>query len=186
MNFSHDVFFNTRSVRKYTDQDIPIETVDEIIKMAGQAPSGLNKQPWLYTIVKNIELKEKIKKECEKIEIDYYKRIKPKLKEAFLNMNLNIKKKFLTEAPYLVCVFAKKDTPYFVESTWLSIAWFILAANSFGLSTLTYTPERMGFLNSLLDISSEYLPQVILPLGFGEKKGGKQRKATEDIIRYYE
>ncbi len=186
MNFSKETFFNTRSVRKYSDKDIPIETVKEIIKMAGQAPSGLNKQPWLYAIVKNKDLKEKIRKECERIETDYYKRINPKLKKSFFNLDITIKKEFLTKAPYLICVFAKKKEPYFIKSTWLSIAWFILAAKGFGLSILTYTPEKMGFLNSLLNISNEYLPQVILPLGVGEKKGEKRRKAMEDIIRYYE
>lgn len=186
MNFDNDVFFNARSLRRYSDETVSIETVKEIIELAGQAPSGLNKQPWLYVIVKNNKLKEKIRQECEIIETEYYKKINSKLKEAFLNLKINIKKEFLTKAPYLICVFAKKDDPYFIESAWLSIGWFIIAANVYDLSTLTYTPEKMEFLNKLLKISNEYIPQVILPLGAGEKKGEKKRKKLEDIIKYYE
>ena len=48
-----------RSVRKYTDQKIPKEDLQELIKFAQYAPSAHNTRPWEFII---IEDKEKLSK----------------------------------------------------------------------------------------------------------------------------
>ena len=151
------LFFRTRSVRKYISADIPDSDIESIIEEAGQAPSGLNKQPWLYAVVKNEKIKESIRAECEKIENNFYKKI-GKQKEEFFSMNISVKKPFLTESSALIIVFGDTEAPYYRESVWLSVGWFMLAAAQRGFSTLTYTPEEMGFLNEILNIPKQYHP----------------------------
>ena len=46
-----------RSVRDFSDKDISIEVIKNIVKTAGTAPSGANKQPWTFCIVKDPEIK---------------------------------------------------------------------------------------------------------------------------------
>jgi nitroreductase len=41
------------SVRKFKDQEVPIEDIKEIIKAATYAPSGKNLQNWHFVVVKN-------------------------------------------------------------------------------------------------------------------------------------
>lgn len=41
-----------RSVRKFKDTPIPEEKLDAILRAATQAPSGKNRQPWHFTVVK--------------------------------------------------------------------------------------------------------------------------------------
>ena len=154
--------------------------------MAGQAPSGLNRQPWLYVVVLNKDLKKEIRNECERVESEYYQNLKRERDREFKEIGITIKKSFLTDAPALVCLFGKKSEPYFRESVWLSVGWFIIAAGTKSLSTLTYTPHKMDFLNRILNINREYQPEVILPLGYGTKKGLKKRKSPKEIMRFYE
>ncbi len=180
-----DICHEVRSVRKFEDRPVAPEIVNEIITLAGEAPSGLNKQSWLYCIVSDHDLKNEIRTACEKVETEFYNKINQKRKEAFQKMDITIKKPFLTEAPYLIIVFGDSTAPYYVESVWLSVGWFMLAAKDKGLSTLTYTPENMECLNKLLNVDDNFIPQVILPLGYGEKKGKKVRKPLDEISKRY-
>lgn len=41
---------NRRSIRKYTDQPVPKETMERIIQAGIQAPSAKNRQPWKFVV----------------------------------------------------------------------------------------------------------------------------------------
>lgn len=47
-----DAIAQRRSIRKYTDKPVPDESIHEILKAATQAPSGKNRQPWRFVIVR--------------------------------------------------------------------------------------------------------------------------------------
>ena len=182
-----DIFSNSRSERRFDpEKGIPLSKVEKVVTEAGKAPSGLNKQPWLYCAVSNKDIRTRITLECESIETEFYNKINTKAKEEFNSMGCRITKSFLSDAPFLICVFSHNSAPYHIKSTWLSISWFILAAKAEGLATLTYTPDRLGFLNEILDISPDYEPQVILPLGYGLTSGKKSRKPVEEIMKIYD
>ena len=59
MNPVLDAIYSRRSIREYTDEDIPIELLREIIKAGMWAPSGLNNQPWRFAIVTGRDLKKR-------------------------------------------------------------------------------------------------------------------------------
>jgi len=95
-------------------------------------------------------------------------------------------KRFLTEAPFLIVVAALTTMPYWLESTWISIAYVILTAEEKGLSSLTYTPGETGFLNSLIDIPKDHSVVTILPLGFSNEKElskPKRRDITQIVFK---
>jgi nitroreductase len=46
---------NRRSIRKFSDKDLPNEVITKIIKAGLKAPSQKNKQPWKFIITKGIE-----------------------------------------------------------------------------------------------------------------------------------
>lgn len=48
------------SIRKYTDDPIPTEDIQEILRVAGLAPSPWNLQPWRIKVVVSPEMKEKL------------------------------------------------------------------------------------------------------------------------------
>ena len=61
-----------RSVRKFAKTQFPVEIIENIISMAASAPSGANKEPWFFSIIKNADVKKKIRKAAEKEEKKFY------------------------------------------------------------------------------------------------------------------
>jgi len=55
-----EAMYNRRSIREYTDEEIPIEQLREIVKAGIWAPSGLNNQPWRFVIVQSLEIREEL------------------------------------------------------------------------------------------------------------------------------
>lgn len=53
MKSFHDLIFSRRSIRKYTDNEIPAEFLKEIIEAALVAPSSKSKTPWQFVLVEN-------------------------------------------------------------------------------------------------------------------------------------
>lgn len=49
-----------RSIRKFKAEDIPEETIFEILEAGIWAPSGLNNQPWRFIILKDRDFRQKI------------------------------------------------------------------------------------------------------------------------------
>jgi nitroreductase len=49
-----------RSIRKFTDEPVSDEIIDNIIEAGTWAPSGLNNQPWKFAVIRDEELKTKI------------------------------------------------------------------------------------------------------------------------------
>ena len=43
-----------RSVRDFSKKDVSQEIIENIISIAASAPSGANKEPWFFSIVKDI------------------------------------------------------------------------------------------------------------------------------------
>ena len=48
-----DAIRTRRSIRKFTDEAVPAEMVDTILKAAMLAPSAGNQQPWHFIVVTN-------------------------------------------------------------------------------------------------------------------------------------
>ncbi|MDX1590833.1 MAG: nitroreductase family protein, partial [Balneolaceae bacterium] len=61
-----------RTVREFSDRDIPEEVINDCIKAAGTAPNGANLQPWHFSVVRSPELKRKIRIAAEKEEKEFY------------------------------------------------------------------------------------------------------------------
>lgn len=53
-----DILKKRKSIRKYTDEEIPSETIDKILEAAKLAPSGRNKKPVKLIVVRDKETLE--------------------------------------------------------------------------------------------------------------------------------
>ena len=70
----HDAMRRRRSVREFSDRDVPQEIIEWLVRCAHTAPSGANKQPWRFVCVKNPEVKQKIRTAAEVEERECYSR----------------------------------------------------------------------------------------------------------------
>lgn len=66
------------TVRNFSDRSVPREIIENCIKVAGSAPNGANRQPWHFVLIKNREIKHKIRIAAEKEEREFYAHRAPK------------------------------------------------------------------------------------------------------------
>ena len=55
-----DAMYTMRAIREFRDEAIPDAVLRQVLAAAGQAPSGGNRQPWKFVVVRSIEGKEKV------------------------------------------------------------------------------------------------------------------------------
>ena len=181
MDYNSNQFFqkvsSRRSVRDFSSDDFPIDIIKNCIKSASTAPSGANKQPWHFVIVKDPIIKRKIRKAAETEEKEFYGGRAPKEWLDDLNQfGTDWNKPFLEEAPYLIVVFSKKfdinddgtntKNYYVSESVGIASGLLLIALHNAGLVTLTHTPSPMAFLSDILNRPPSDKPYLIIPVGF--------------------
>ncbi|MDG1477107.1 MAG: nitroreductase family protein [Vicingaceae bacterium] len=168
-----------RSVREYSDRDIDIEVIENIIKTAGTAPSGAHKQPWTFCLVSNPELKSKIREAAEVEEKKSYgSRMSERWKEDLAPLGTTWEKPFIEIAPYIIVVFKrvhetvdgeKRNNYYVNESIGIACGMLISAIHNAGLVTLTHTPSPMNFLGKILNRPENERAYLLLPVGHPAK-----------------
>lgn len=195
MILSSDDFYkkmlSRRTVREISSQDIPVEIIENIIKTAGSAPSGANKQPWFFAVIQSPEMKTKIREICEHHEkINYETKYSEEMKQDLAFIQTDHVKEFLTEAPYLIIAFKVryeeneegKSTHYYIsESAGIALGMLFTAIHNAGLVTIPYTPMPRAFLREMLDLPHSYSPMVILPVGLPKENASVPMKSTKTL-----
>ncbi len=154
-----------RSVRSFSGERVPLNGVLYALKVALEAPSGANQQPWEFVIVNDPEIKEKIRVACERAEKKFHNGVRGELASWLKSRRIGWEKPFLTEAPYLIAVFATLGKPYSIQSTWISIGYLLLALEEVGLASLTYTPPNPREIGRILGAPRDAVLQTIIPVG---------------------
>ena len=100
-----------RSIREFDKTPIEDEIIKNAILSAGSAPNGANLQPWHFVIIKDKNIKKKIRMAAEKEEGKFYKYKAPLTwLDALKPLGTDENKKFLENAPVLIAIFEKKFT----------------------------------------------------------------------------
>ena len=172
-----------RTTRVFAKTPVTLEDVLYCVKVAVQAPSGANRQPWRFVLVDDPKTKERIRVACEEQEKRHHANVEANLKQWFNSKNITSQKPFLTEAPTLLAVFSNQKMPYATESTWLAIGYIILALEERSLSTLTYTPSYPENVRSMFNAPEEYKLEAILPIGYSaDSKPKEPRRPLESSV----
>jgi len=159
-----------RSTRKYKTRAVPKASLKRILQAAYFAPSGADRSGYELVVVSDPQLKRQIRAQCEVADAEWHRNAAPWLKAWLKKKGITPEKPFLEDAPHLVCVFGDNKAPYWLGSTWLAVAYMLLAAEREGLATLTYTPGKSKFLQKLLNLKSNFVPVTILPLGYAAER----------------
>ena len=158
-----EVVKKRRSIRKYKPDPVPNEIINQILEAARLAPSGSNRQPWHFIIVKDSETKKKL--------------------------GLPI---WAAEAPVIIvgCVDPTEGRWYVIDGS-IAFEHIILAATNFGLGTcwigrllknLGETDER---IKRVLGIPKHMRVLAVTPLGFpAEEPKPKTTKTFQEIVHY--
>ena len=166
---------NRRSIREYSKRMVSQRIIENIIEVAANAPSGANKEPWFFSIIKDSKIKKKIRIAAEKEEKSFYTHRAPQSWLDDLNkFGTDWSKEFLEVAPYLIVVFkqiydlenGKKYKNYYVnESVGIACGFLLAAIHKAGLVALTHTPSPMGFLESICNRPQNERAFLLIPVG---------------------
>ncbi|RJP74128.1 MAG: nitroreductase family protein [Ignavibacteriales bacterium] len=187
-----DLMKKRRTVRAFSKIKISRQVIENCIAIAATAPSGANMQPWTFVLVEDPKTKKRIRKEAETVEkLFYEERISEEWRLKLKPLGTNPKKEFLTQAPFLICIFAqtfginkrgKKIKHYYVnESVGIATGFLISSLHQLGISSLTYTPAPMSFLNELLDRPGNERPFMILAVGYPHQNFKPPRLKKKDL-----
>ena len=170
-----------RTVRDFSPEPIPMEAVDAAIEAAASAPSGANRQPWKFVVVRDLETRRRIREAAEAEEREFYeRRATAEWLADLAPLGTDWRKPFLETAPCLIVVFRIDYEPvrladgterhhknYYVQESVGIAAGFLLAAlHHAGLATLTHTPSPMGFLAEILGRPRHERPFLLVPVGY--------------------
>jgi iodotyrosine deiodinase len=204
MNVRSEEFFHwsdkRRTVRDFSDKELPYSVIENIIKAASTAPSGAHKQPWTFCVVTDPVIKKEIRAAAEKEEKESYdNRMSEEWLEDLKHLQTDWQKPFLETAPYLIIVFKKaydlqpdgtKRTNYYVnESVGLACGFLLAAIHHAGLVALTHTPSPMNFLMSILKRPENERPFLVIPVGYPHPETfvpKLERKSLNNVMVKYD
>ena len=98
-----------RTVRDFSDKEVPKKIIENCINSAGTAPSGANLQPWTFVAVNDSKIKKIIRVKAEEEEREFYNHRAPEdWLEALEPFDTDANKPFLETAPWLIPIFVQK------------------------------------------------------------------------------
>jgi len=194
----YDDLNKRRSVREFSDGEVDIDVIKNIVLAAGTAPSGAHKQPWSFCVVQNNDIKSKIREAAEKEEYEnYHGRMSEEWLADLEKFKTDHIKPFLEIAPYLIIVFkqaynedgSQRGRNYYVnESVGIAVGMLLAAINNAGLVALTHTPSPMNFLAEILERPKNERAYLLIPVGYpaeGCEVPDLERKTLEEICKIY-
>ena len=189
------------SVRDFSSEPISEKIIQNIIASAGRAPSGANQQPWHFVAIKDLSMKKMVREAAEQEERSFYSGgASDEWIAALEPIGTGVSKPHLTEAPWLIVVFAerygknsdgsRRKNYYVNESVGIATGFLISALHNAGLVCLTHTPNPMKFLNSMCKRPANEKPIMILPVGYASEaatipEAYTNKKPLRDIMSIF-
>lgn len=154
-----------RSIRKYTDQAIPENLINDLLKAAMSAPSATNKQPWNFIVINDREILDQV----------------PSF-HPYADML------YLAPLAIAVCGDTLLQSAFWVEDCSAASENILLAAHAGGLGavwTAVYPREdRIEGLRKLLALPENIVPLSLIALGYPAEKKSPSNRFNPSRIHY--
>ena len=183
---------NRRSIRKYREEPVPREVLEQLLEAACWAPSADNQQPWYFVALTRKEEIDLLRETMERVAEE----IRPHLEELFPRHPrvVNETTAFLRRlggAPVYVLVFLQKDygrvRDSMLESTAAAIQNLLLAAHEQGLGTCWVNAVTgLGYGAALQELFAPDKGEFVslVTLGYSDQKArAPGRKPDRWVIR---
>ncbi|MBI4299737.1 MAG: nitroreductase family protein [Chloroflexi bacterium] len=190
-----------RAIRRYKLDPVPDDVLQQVLEAATRAPSGGNRQPWRFVVVRKPEVKEKIARYYRmSVEGTYGPRLgppeaepdTPAAKRRFESRQWFIQN--FGRIPVLIFVCADMSglapgmTPdQMGSSIFPAVQNLMLAARALGLGTVLTTlwKRHEQEMKGVLGIPDNVAPLALIPLGYAEDRfGGSKRKPLSEVVHY--
>lgn len=159
--------FNRRSIRSFTADKVSRETVESLLEFAIMAPSGSNAQPWVFVVVDDKYL-------CDKI-----KMFSPGLNgepACMVIICIDLENVGTHNEQHTKEISATTDIAMAAQN-------FMLAAFSKGLGTCAVKSFQPSLVREILHMPQRFSPELIITVGYPQRMPiAPKRKALEGIL----
>ena len=173
-----DVIMSRKSVRSYTDEAIPAEKVEILLKAAMAAPSAINIQPWRFVVVTDQAVKEQL--------------AGPR---GGMIANAPLVVVICGEATFMRKPWGQPDAEpvemennFWYEDCSAAAENLLLAAEAIGLGavwTACYPiPERMSAVSGAIGLPENVKPFCVIPVGYPAGDDQPKDKWKPENIHY--
>lgn len=172
----HDVVRTRRSIRKFSNADVPDTLLETLIDCALRAPSSMNGQPWYFIVVRSDETKRRLAEAKDKY-------CPPEKREYPAG--------FLRGAPVVVitCVDRARAFDRGIECGVLATGHLLLAAADHGLTGVYMsaykdgTPDVANEIRTILGIPADIDPITMVPIGYpGDVAEPKSVMPADEVV----
>lgn len=130
MNSVFANIYARRAIREYRPDDIPDETIRELIMAGVYAPSALNEQPWRFVVIKNQGLIKKCSDRAKKLWLDSDRGPVNEDTRELLTLASDPGFNIFYNAPVLVLIFSRPGTDSPEPACAMAAENMMLAAHS--------------------------------------------------------
>lgn len=156
-----DAIAGRRSVREYTAQNVEKAAITRLIQTAILAPSAVNQQPWVFSVVAERELLDRISGGAKRHMLET---IKGNPHEAHFRAHLDDPDfHVFYHAPALIVIAAGAAGPWITEDCALAAENLMLAAHARGLGTC-WIGFAQSYLNTAEGKQALGLPAEAVPV----------------------
>jgi len=159
-----DLLYNRRSTRSFLDRPVEPGTVEKLVEGILLSPSGRGIRPWEFVLVDNKGLITELSRSKEH------------------------GSRFVAGAPLVIVILGKPElTDVWIEDTSVAAVVCHLLAESLGLGSCWVQirnrktadgTSSSDFIRRLLGIPTEYEVEVMIALGYPDKKGPAYTKES--------
>ncbi len=187
-----------RAIRRFTDEPVPDGAIQRILEAAVRAPSGRNRQPWRFIVIRDESTKQQVgdyyRRACEAAGIGQERipELSKKVNESVTHLAYH-----MGDAPVLIlpCIehataeAAKSSSLTAGSSIYPAVQNLMLAARALGLGTALTTVHTMfeDEIKTLLGIPPNVQTTALIPMGYPspeENFGGSRRRPVSEVTHY--
>lgn len=189
-----------RAMRRLKPDPIPDDVLRQILEAAIRAPSGGNRQPWFFLVVRDAARRRKIRELWQTgyqklLDVPYYARAaagQGTPAQQRMMRSVQYLAEHMHEAPVhlVVCIDTEGQPAGFGHgsSIYPAIQNLMLAARGLGVGTVLTTIHRYrdAELKALLGIPESIVTAAVIPMGYPRGKFGAGPRKPLQEVTYFE
>lgn len=197
----YEAIYTTRSMRRLKPDPVPPELIVKVIEAATMGPSGGNRQPWMFVVVREAEMKEFVAVRYRAAWERYFTPAAraivaedPQSQKGRVLRSAKYLAEHIGEAPILIFGCVKRYTDKARAGEPMQNALFpaiqnlCLAARGYGLGT-SITGLHMMFgaeIDAKLGVPSEYANIALIPMGYPKGRWARPDRKPALSVAFWE
>ena len=182
-----DAIHTQRAIRHFTDKPVSDEAIATMLQAAVRAPSGGNRQPWHFLVVRDRDSKRRLGewylKAWQVAATDNIRDTQPYRSGGDLGRNM-------ADTPVVILVCQRTDATPNGASIFPAVQNLLLTARGLGLGTVLTTLHTAyeSEIKAQFRIPDDYQTVAMIPVGYpsGEERFGRARRRPLEEVTSYE